>query len=202
VVIRVTTLYASTASATARYYTRYLTDAPEEVPGQWAGKQADLLGLSATVSTDQLERLLSGHDPVSDVVLGLALKDRMLANGKTIGAVARFDATVSAPKLVSVLWGLTELTARFGVVFAEIVTGQAEIAGVPTELLELFSKRAVQVDDALGVKIAEFYALNGRDPTMWEKAALTREAAADTRTRKTDRPVSELRRWSRRLMWS
>jgi conjugative relaxase-like TrwC/TraI family protein len=107
VVIRVTTLYASTASATARYYTRYLTDAPGEVPGQWAGQQADLLGLSGTVSTDQLKRLLSGRDPVSDVVLGLALKDPTLANGKTIGAVAGFDATVSAPKSVSVLWGLT-----------------------------------------------------------------------------------------------
>ena len=219
----------------------------------------------------------------------------MLVSGKTIRAVAGFDATVSAPKSVSVLWGLTgdtgfaaahdvavravlshlerygsttrvrsnggrlhpeshglmvagfrqstsraddpqlhthlvisakvqtvdgrwlaldarmlkryqrslggiyqsvlraELTARFGVAFTEIVTGQAEIAGVPTDLLELFSKRAVQVDDALTVKIAEFYALNGRDPTVWEKAALTREAAADTRTRKTDRPVSELR---------
>jgi len=86
-----------------------------------------------------------------------------------------------------------ELTERFGVAFGEIVKGQAEIAGVPAELLELFSKRTAQVDDALTVKVAEFYAREGRDPTMWEKAALTREAAADTRNRKTDRPVSELR---------
>jgi conjugative relaxase-like TrwC/TraI family protein len=294
-VIRVTTLHASTAATTARYYTRYLTDAPGEVPGQWAGTHADLLGLSGTVSTEALERMLLGRDPVSDVVLGMALKDRTMANGKTIRAVAGFDATVSAPKSLSVLWGLTgddgfaechdvavqavlshlerygsttrvrsnggrlhpesqglivagfrqttsraddpqlhthlvisakvqtvdgrwlaldarmlkrhqrtlggiyqsvlraELTERYGVAFAEIVTGQAEIAGVPTELLELFSKRAVQVDDALTIKIAEFYVLNGRDPTVWEKAALTREAAADTRTHKTDRPVSELR---------
>jgi conjugative relaxase-like TrwC/TraI family protein len=295
VVIRVTTLYASTAAATARYYTRSLTDAPEEVPGQWAGDQADLLGLGGTVSTDQLERLLSGRDPVTDQVLGLPLVDRVLANGKMIRAVAGFDATVSAPKSVSVLWGLTgdtgfveahdvavravlshlerygsttrvhsnggrlhpesqglmvagfrqttsraddpqlhthlvisakvqtedgrwlaldarmlkryqrtlggiyqsvlraELTARYGVAFAEIIKGQAEIAGVPSELLELFSKRTVQVDDALTGKVADFYARNGRDPTLWEKAALTREAAADTRTHKTDRPVSELR---------
>ena len=73
--------------------------------------------------------------------------------------------------------------------FGEIVKGRAEIAGVPTELLELFSKRAAQVDDALTVKIAEFYEREGRDPTLWEKAALTREAAADTRNRKTDHPV-------------
>ena len=293
--IRVTTLYASTAASTARYYTKYLTDAPGELPGQWAGQQAGLLGLSGTVSTDQLERLLSGHDPVTGDVLGMALVDRTMANGKTIRAVAGFDATVSAPKSVSVLWGLTgdvgfaeahdvavravlshlerygsttrvrsnggrlhpdsqglvvagfrqttsraddpqlhthlvisskvqtvdgrwlaldarmlkrfqrtlgglyqsvlraELTERFGVAFGEIVKGQAEIDGVPTELLELFSKRTVQVDDALTVKLAEFYEREGRDPTPWEKAALTREAAVDTRVHKTDRSVDELR---------
>ena len=105
--IRVTTLYASTAASTARYYTRYLTDAPGELPGQWAGQQAGLLGLSGTVSTEALERVLSGHDPVTGDVLGMALVDRTMANGKTIRAVAGFDATVSAPKSVSVLWGLT-----------------------------------------------------------------------------------------------
>ena len=293
--IRVTTLYASTAATTARYYTRYLTDAPGELPGQWYGQQADLLGLNGTVTTEALERLLSGHDPISDVELGLPLKDRTLANGKTIRAVAGFDATVSAPKSLSVLWALTgdpgfaeahdvavqavlnhlerfgsttrirsnggrlhpdsqglivagfrqttsraddpqlhthlvisskvqtedcrwlaldarmlkryqrslgglyqsvlraELTSRYGVAFSEIVKGQAEIAGVPAELLALFSKRTVQVDHALAVKVAEFYEREGRDPTDWEKAALTREAAADTRVHKSSRPVDELR---------
>ena len=105
--IRVTTLYASTAATTAKYYTRYLTDAPGGLPGQWYGQQADLLGLNGTVSTEALERLLSGRDPISDVELGLPLKDRTLANGKTIRAVAGFDATVSAPKSLSVLWALT-----------------------------------------------------------------------------------------------
>jgi hypothetical protein len=98
--IRVTTLHASTAATTAKYYTRYLIDAPSELPGQWAGQQADLLGLHGTVTTEALERLLSGHDPISDVELGLPLKDRTLANGKTIRAVAGFDATVSAPRAV------------------------------------------------------------------------------------------------------
>ena len=293
--IRVTTLYASTAASTAKYYTRYLTDAPGELPGQWAGKQADLLGLNGTVTTEALERLLSGRDPVRDVELGFALKDRTLANGKTIRAVAGFDATVSAPKSLSVLWALTgdvgfaeahdvavqavlshlerfgsttrvrsngsrlhpdsqglivagfrqttsraddpqlhthlvisskvqtedgrwlaldarmlkgyqralgglyqsvlraELTSRYGVAFGEIVKGQAEIVGVPAELLALFSKRTAQVDDALAVKVAEFYEREGRDPTDWEKAALTREAAADTRIHKSSRPVDELR---------
>lgn len=61
--LRVTTLYASSAAATSKYYTRYLTDAPGEVPGQWTGQQADRLGLAGTVSTEALENLLSGHDP-------------------------------------------------------------------------------------------------------------------------------------------
>ena len=60
------------------------------------------------MSTEQLERVLSGHDPVTGEVLGMALVDRTMANGKTIRAVAGFDATVSAPKSVSVLWGLTD----------------------------------------------------------------------------------------------
>jgi conjugative relaxase-like TrwC/TraI family protein len=42
-----------------------------------------------------------------------------------------------------------ELTNRFGVAFADIVRGQAEIAGVPPELLTAFSKRAAQVSGGL-----------------------------------------------------
>lgn len=296
--LRVMTLYASSAAATAKYYTRYLTDAPGEVPGQWSGKQADLLGLAGSVSTEALGLLLSGHDPVSGVLLGYPLVDRTLANGKVIRAVAGFDATFSAPKSVRVLWALTgdsgfaechdvavqavlhhverygsttrirsnggrlhpdshgliaagfrqttsrgddpqlhthvvisakvqtvdgrwlaldarflkgyqralgglyqsvlraELTSRYGVAFAEIVNGQAEIDGVPDELLELFSKRTVEVDQAVTVKVAEFYQREGRDPTRWERAAMTRHAAADTRVRKTGHGVGDLRaRW-------
>ncbi len=39
--LRVTTLHASSAAATAAYYAKYLTDAPGEVPGVWSGGQAD-----------------------------------------------------------------------------------------------------------------------------------------------------------------
>lgn len=105
--LRVTTLYASSAAATALYYTRYLTDAPGEEPGVWTGAKADRLGLSGRVSTEALAVLLEGRDPISGTPLGLALTDRVLANGKTIRAVAGFDATFSAPKSVSVLWALT-----------------------------------------------------------------------------------------------
>ena len=89
-----------------------------------------------------------------------------------------------------------ELSHRYGVAWGPIVNGQAELAGMPAELLEVFSKRTAQVDDALAVKVAEFRERQGRDPTAWERAALTREAAADTRAHKTDVGVAVLRsRW-------
>ena len=297
--LRVTTLYAGSVAATARYYTKYLTQAPGEQPGQWTGAQAAGLGLSGEVSTDALEQLLSGCDPLTGVTLGYPLKDRTRANGTVIRAVAGFDATVSAPKSLSVWWALTgdqglaechdvavravvdyleqfgsttrirsnggrlhpdsqgliaaafrqttsrlddpqlhthlvisskvqtddgrwlaldarvlkqhqralgglyqsvlraELTHRYGVAFGDIVNGQAEIAGVPTELIEQFSKRAAQVRGELQHKVAEFRQREGRHPTRFEHAALEREAAADTRLRKNAGGVPDLpARWS------
>jgi conjugative relaxase-like TrwC/TraI family protein len=89
-----------------------------------------------------------------------------------------------------------ELTDRYGVGWEPIVNGQAERAGTAAELLEVFSKRAVQVDAALAVKVDEFRARQGRDPTRWERAALCREASADTRRHKSGVGVPDLRtRW-------
>ena len=39
-----------------------------------------------------------------------------------------------------------ELTHRFGVEWRPIVNGQAEIAGIPDELLAVFSKRSADID--------------------------------------------------------
>ena len=61
--LRVTTLYASSASASAAYYANYLVDAPGEIPGVWSGRQAAALGLSGDVAQDALEALLRGRDP-------------------------------------------------------------------------------------------------------------------------------------------
>ena len=43
--LRVTTLHASSAAATAAYYAEYLTAAPGEAPGVWSGRQAGGLGV-------------------------------------------------------------------------------------------------------------------------------------------------------------
>jgi conjugative relaxase-like TrwC/TraI family protein len=296
--LRVTTLYASSAVATAAYYTRYLAQAPGEEPGVWSGRQAEALGLAGRVAADDLQGLLEGRDPATGTPLGMPLVDRSTAGGSTVRAVAGFDATFSAPKSLSVWWALTgdpglleahdvavtaalehlerfgattrvrangrrlhldtggltvatfrqttsraddpqlhthavvsakvqtrdgrwlaldarylkrhqrmlgglyqsvlraELTHRYGVAWGPIVNGQAELEGMPQGLVEVFSKRAAQVDEALAEKVAEFRERQGRDPTTWERAALTREAAADTRSHKTDAGVEVLRsRW-------
>jgi conjugative relaxase-like TrwC/TraI family protein len=296
--LRVTTIHASSAGASARYYTRYLAGDGPDGEGQWRGRQAKGLGLGGRVSTDDLEAVLSGRDPVSGSQLGSPLVDRVDAKGRLIAAVAGFDATFSAPKSVSVWWGLTgdagvveahdaavravldhlerfgattrvrangarlhpetgglvmgvfgqatsreddpqlhshvvisakvqiadgrwlaldarylkrqqralgglyqsvlraELTHRYGIAWQPIVNGQAEIAGMPAELLEAFSKRTAQVDELLGTKIDEFRDREGRDPNRWERAALTREAAADSRATKTHDSTTDLApRW-------
>lgn len=292
--LRVRTLYACSAGETARYYTRYLAE-PDEEPGRWRGHQAAGLGLTGTVDTDQLETLLSGHDPTSGQQLGSALADRFKADGTVIKAVAGYDATFSAPKSLSVWWALTgdpglleahdvavaavldhleargsttrirhnnsrafvdtggltmaafrqstsreddpqihthvvistkvraadarwyaldarylkrkqralggiyqsvlraELAHRYGVRWGPISDGQAELAAMPDELLDAFSKRAQQVEDYLEIKLMGFRESEGRDPTRWERAAITREAAADSRRHKTGAPVTDLR---------
>jgi conjugative relaxase-like TrwC/TraI family protein len=296
--LRVTTLHAASAAATARYYAEYLTAAPGEVPGVWAGRQSGGLGLAGDVTVEQLEALLSGRDPVTETLLGRELVDRPTRGGGVVRAVSGFDATFSAPKSLSVWWALTgdrrlleahdtavsaalehlerfgsttrirsngarlhpdtngltmatfrqttsraddpqihthavisakvqtadgrwlaldarylkrhqrmlgglyqsvlraELTNRLGVDWRPIVTGQAEIAGVPDDLLAVFSKRSTDIDEALADKLDDFRQREGRDASRWERAALTREASADTRSGKSGNGAVDLAtRW-------
>src|SRR5215216_1385410 len=296
--LRVTTLHASSAAATAAYYAQYLTAAPGEVPGVWSGRQAASLGLSGRVEVDALESLLSGRDPTTGTQLGRELLDRYTTDGRVVRAVSGFDATFSAPKSLSVWWALTgdrrlleahdvavvaalthlerfgsttrvrsngarlhpdtngltmatfrqttsraddpqihthavisakvqtadgrwlaldarylkrhqrmlgglyqsvlraELTHQFGVDWRPIVNGQAEIAGVPDHLLGVFSKRTADIDEALADKLDDFRQREGREPSRWERAALTREASADTRSRKSGNGAADLTtRW-------
>ena len=57
-----------------------------------------------------------------------------------------------------------ELTARFGVGWERIVHGQAEIAGMPAELLAVFSKRTADIDAALADKVDDFRHREGPRP--------------------------------------
>ena len=57
-----------------------------------------------------------------------------------------------------------ELAHRFGVAWGRVVNGQAEIAGMPDELLEVFSKRAGQSTPPSSVKLDEFRSPAGTRP--------------------------------------
>ena len=59
------------------------------------------------MTTDDLPALLEGRDPMTGTVLGNPFVDRVHKSGKVVRAVAGFDATLSAPKSLSVWWALT-----------------------------------------------------------------------------------------------
>ena len=89
-----------------------------------------------------------------------------------------------------------ELTHRLGVEWGPIVKGQSEIAGAPTDLLGVFSKRSAEIDEAMKARVADFRQRHGRAPSRFERAAMEREASADTRGRKSGLGAAELAtRW-------
>jgi hypothetical protein len=92
----------------------------------------------------------------------------------------------------------SELTHRFGVWWGPIVNGQAEIAGMPKELLSVFSKRAADIDVPLAAKVETFRDRHGCEPSHSQRAAMVREAAQDTRGRKSGHGAPGLvTRWQR-----
>ncbi len=71
-----------------------------EAPGEWLGDAARDLGLEGEVGEDQLVAMLTGKNPVN----GEPLLSMRGVRGD--GPVPGFDLTFSAPKSVSLLWGL------------------------------------------------------------------------------------------------
>jgi len=78
-----------------------------------------------------------------------------------------------------------EVTNRYGVAWTDIEKGQAEITGVPSELIELFSKRADQISTELAKRLSDYRNIHGHDAPIYERSAIEREVAADTRNAKT-----------------
>jgi conjugative relaxase-like TrwC/TraI family protein len=90
-----------------RYYLDKVAEGAEdyytgegEDPGEWIGDAAARLGLEGEVGADQLEAMLTGRNPVDG---GPMLGMRGVPSN---GSVPGFDLTFSAPKSVSLLWGL------------------------------------------------------------------------------------------------
>ena len=67
-----------------------------EAPGRWLGRGAEQLGLDGPVTPEALRAVLSGIDPRNE-----ALRLR-----QTTAALPGLDLTLSAPKSVSIVWGL------------------------------------------------------------------------------------------------
>ena len=95
--VRVTTLKGAGAG---RYYTErlpsyYLDD--DEPPGRWWGRGADRLGLQGQIDPEAFLAVMAGEDPRTGQNLGRRYGEE---------SVRGYDATFSAPKSVSVLFGL------------------------------------------------------------------------------------------------
>lgn len=94
-------------AAALRYYTEAGTP-----PGRWLGKGVAEFGTGgllpgATVTEQQLKRLVGeGLDPATGEPLGLTFAEAVGTSDRKV--VAGFDLTFSAPKSVSVLWGLAD----------------------------------------------------------------------------------------------
>ena len=92
----------------------YLT--ADEAPGRWVGQGSSLLELTGQVEPDDLRAVLRGDDPRTGQHLG------------TERTVAGFDLTLSAPKSVSVLWGLGNRQVAGAVVAAHDEAVDAALA--------------------------------------------------------------------------
>lgn len=90
-----------------RYYLDKVAEGAEdyysgegEEAGEWIGDAAARLGLDGKVGEDQLVAMLTGRNPVDgEPLLGTS-------GVPASGSVPGFDLTFSAPKSVSLLWGL------------------------------------------------------------------------------------------------
>ena len=86
-----------------------------------------------------------------------------------------------------------EMHTRLGVTFHNVNdNGQADIAGVPDELLRLWSKRTASIDAQAAPKIAEYEKVLGRALSPAERVGVVKTAVLKTRSRKQHPELSAL----------
>ena len=86
-----------------------------------------------------------------------------------------------------------ELDRRSTVRFREVdENGQADILGVPQELIQLWSKRTAEIDAEAAERISEYEHLLGRTLTGAERAGVVKTAVLKTRARKQHPDLSAL----------
>jgi conjugative relaxase-like TrwC/TraI family protein len=117
-----------------RYYLGKVAEGAEdyysgegEEAGEWIGDAAARLGLDGEVGEDQLVAMLTGRNPVDGApLLGTS-------GVPASGSVPGFDLTFSAPKSVSLLWGLGGAEAAADVQAAHREAGQAALGYMQRE---------------------------------------------------------------------
>ena len=111
---------------------------------------------------------------------------------RTIDGKEMFDHKKSAGMIYHAALR-NEMRQRLGVEFGEVSKdGQADIVGVPRELLSLWSKRSRAIDAEAGPKIAEYEKLLGRSLSAAERARVIKTAVLKTRPGKSHEPTSVL----------
>ena len=177
--------------AAGRYYTEHLPSYyldGHEPPGRWWGRGAELLGLAGDVEAEAFLAVMAGQDPVTGEDLGRRYGE---------GSVRGYDATFSAPKSVSVLFGIGDTEVRSQVIEAHEQAVAAVLSWVEDHALTRMSRRHHVVNvDAEGVAVAVFRQHTSRklDPQLHTHAVILnrvmapdgRWLALDARTIKLD----------------
>jgi conjugative relaxase-like TrwC/TraI family protein len=186
--VRVTTLKGVGAG---RYYTErlpsYYLDG-DEPGGRWWGRGANLLGLKGEMDANTFLSVMAGHDPATGRDLGRRFGD---------GSVRGYDATFSAPKSVSVLFGLGDEEVRLQVVEAHDRAVEAVLGWIETHAhTRMRRHHQVVTVDAEGIVVGVFRQHTSRrlDPQLHTHAVIAnrvrapdgRWLALDARTIKLD----------------
>ena len=186
--VRVTTLKGAGAG---RYYTErlpsYYLDG-DEPAGHWWGRGAGLLGLDGEVDANAFIAVLAGKNPTTSRDLGRRYGEE---------SVRGYDATFSAPKSVSVLFGVGEPQVRRQVVEAHDRAVEAVLGWIETHAhTRMRHHRQVVTVDAEGIVVGVFRQHTSRrlDPQLHTHVVIAnrvrapdgRWLALDARTIKLD----------------
>jgi len=149
-----------------------------EPPGKWTGKGAEKLGLSGTVQGDDLKAILAGFMPES----GRKLVQNAGKEDRQVG----WDMAFSAPKSVSVVWGIANDEQRKQIEAAHHKAVESAIGYL--EQNALFSRRGEQGRHVVGAEAVVSTFLHGtsrdQDPNLHTHALFSNVGVcADGKTR-------------------
>ncbi len=185
--VRVATLKGASAG---RYYTEHLPSYyldGDEPPGRWWGRGTGLLGLDGDVMAEAFLELIAGRDPSTGEDLGRRYGE---------GSVRGYDATFSAPKSVSVLFGIGDADVRQQVVEAHEQAVAAVLGWVENHAHTRMRRRHhVVTVDADGIVVAVFRQHTSRklDPQLHTHAVIAnRVKASDGRWLALDARIIKL----------